>query len=168
MARKAHELDILATRAPRMAPGAALRGMALAVWIAAGSVYGQSAGPSPAGQWHTFGDGGAQPRAVIRITEANGVFTGRIVRSLVPGEDPDKLCTKCSGERHGQRLMGMAFLTGMKRVDGEFGGGEILDPDTGGVYRSNMRLSDNGRRLMVRGYVGIPLFGRSQEWVRAD
>lgn len=142
--------------------------MVLSVCVAAGSVYAQSTVHTPAGQWHTFGDGGTQPRAVIRITEADGVFTGRIVRSLVPGEDPDKLCTKCNGERKGQRLMGMAFLTGMKRGDGEYGGGEILDPDTGAVYRSTMRLSDDGRRLSVRGYIGIPLFGRSQEWVRAD
>lgn len=142
--------------------------MVFAVWITAGSVYGQSAALGPAGQWHTFGDGGTQPRAVIRITEAGGVFTGRIVRSLVPGEDPDKLCTKCGGERRDQRLMGLAFLTGMKRTGGEYSGGEILDPDTGGVYRSAMRLSDDGRRLTVRGYIGIPLFGRTQEWVRAD
>lgn len=142
--------------------------MALSVWIAASGVYGQSAVPSPAGQWHTFGDGGTQPRAVIRITETDGVFTGTIVRSLVPGEDPDKLCIKCSGERNHQRLMGMAFLTGMKRGEGEYSGGEILDPDTGGVYRSSMRLSEDGRRLTVRGYIGIPLFGRTQEWVRAD
>ncbi len=161
---------------PRVAPGALLLNIVLAIFLL---VFGRGMANSkpalvrasdvnPAGQWHTFGDGGTQRRAVIRITEADGIFTGRIVRSLVPGEDPDKLCTKCSGERKDQRLMGMAFLTGMKRVDGEYSGGEILDPDTGSVYRSAMRLSDDGRRLMVRGYIGIPLFGRSQEWVRAD
>ena len=127
---------------------------------------------SPTGDWHTFGDGGGKPRAVIRITEAGGVYTGRIVRSLVPGEDPDKICTKCTDERKDKRLNGMAFLTGMRKVDGgtvaEYGGGEILDPDTGGIYRSSMTLSPDGRRLTVRGYIVIPLFGRTQEWGRAE
>ena len=56
----------------------------------------------------------------------------------------------------------------MKFIDGAYSGGEILDPDTGGVYRSTMTLSADGRRLTVRGYIGIPLFGRTQEWVRAE
>ena len=67
-----------------------------------------------------------------------------------------------------ETLRGMAIVTGMRFIDGDSSGGEILDPDTGGVYRSSMRLSEDGRRLTVRGYIGIPLFGRSQEWVRAD
>lgn len=123
---------------------------------------------TPAGEWHTFGDGGGQPRAVVRITEAAGVYTGRILRSLVPGEDPDKLCSKCTDERKDKLLRGMAIITGMKPVDGAYSGGEILDPDTGGIYRSTMMLSADGRRLTVRGYIGIPLFGRTQEWIRAE
>ncbi len=131
-----------------------------------------AASPGPAGEWHTFGDGGGKPRAVIRITAAGGVYTGRIVRSLVPGEDPDKICSKCTDERRDKRLNGMAFLTGMRKVEdgqsGEYSGGEILDPDTGNIYRSAMTLSADGRRLTVRGYIGIPLFGRTQEWLRPE
>lgn len=152
-----------------------------ALAICAGLVHAQgadykTAARSPVGEWHTFGDGGGKPRSAIRITEAGGVYTGRILRSLVPGEDPDKICTKCTDERRDKRLNGMAFLTGMRRLDkggavaGEnvYGGGEILDPDTGGIYRSSMTLASDGKRLTVRGYLGIPLFGRTQEWLRAD
>ena len=157
----------------RMAPGAALRSMAGLICLLAlggNAAYGQAA-PSPAGEWHSFGDDGSRPRGVVRITENGGVFTGVIVRSLVPGEDPDKRCTRCTGARKEQRLNGMAIVTGMRASDaaaGEFSGGEILDPDSGAVYRSSMRLSADGRRLSVRGYIGIPLFGRSQEWLRAE
>lgn len=136
--------------------------------IASGWVRAQTGAASPAGEWRTFGDAGAKPRGVVRITERNGVFTGVIVRSLVPGEDPDKRCVKCSDARKDQLLRGMAIVTGMKAADGEYSGGEILDPDTGAVYRSYMRLSEDGHRLTVRGYIGIPWFGRSQEWVRAE
>lgn len=123
---------------------------------------------SPAGEWRTFGDDGAKPRGVVRITEKDGVFTGTIVRSLVPGEDPNKMCSRCTDERRDKLLRGMAILTGMKSVDGEYRNGEILDPDTGHTYRCILRMADNGRRLIVRGYVGIPLLGRTQEWLRAE
>jgi uncharacterized protein (DUF2147 family) len=44
-------------------------------------------------------------------------------------------------------------------------GGFIYDPESGKTYRSNMHLEPDGT-LHVRGYVGIPLFGRSETWTR--
>jgi uncharacterized protein (DUF2147 family) len=46
--------------------------------------------------------------------------------------------------------------------------GKILDPDEGQVYQCRTALLDNGRKLEVRGYIGIPLFGWSQTWVRKE
>jgi uncharacterized protein (DUF2147 family) len=31
-----------------------------------------------------------------------------------------------------------------------------------------MELTDGGKKLKVRGYVGIPMLGRSQVWVRQE
>jgi uncharacterized protein (DUF2147 family) len=31
-----------------------------------------------------------------------------------------------------------------------------------------MTLTDGGKKLNVRGYVGVPMFGRSQVWVREE
>ena len=134
----------------------------------ASEVHAQAIPASPMGDWRTFGDDGVKPRGVVRITEKDGVLTGRILRSLVPGEDPNKVCSKCTDGRKDQLLRGMAIITGMKPADGAYRDGEILDPDTGSTYRSTMTLADQGRRLIVRGYIGIPLFGRTQEWIRAD
>ncbi len=128
----------------------------------------QTTPPSALGDWRTFGDDGVKARGIVRFTEENGVLTGRILRSLVPGEDPNKLCSKCTDERKDKLLRGMAIITGMRFVDGAYSGGEILDPDSGGIYRSTMSLSADGRRLTVRGYIGIPLFGRTQGWIRAE
>jgi hypothetical protein len=36
------------------------------------------------------------------------------------------------------------------------GGGEILDPENGKTYRATLKLVDGGRRLVVRGYIGLP------------
>jgi uncharacterized protein (DUF2147 family) len=50
--------------------------------------------------------------------------------------------------------------------DGEYGGGDILDPDTGSVYRCKFRLDKDGTVLVVRGFIGISLLGRTQTWQR--
>jgi uncharacterized protein (DUF2147 family) len=43
-------------------------------------------------------------------------------------------------------------------------GGTIYDPKTGKTYRATITAEEG--RLHLRGYVGIPLFGESQTWVR--
>ncbi len=44
-------------------------------------------------------------------------------------------------------------------------GGFVYDPDAGKTYKSVMHLQANGT-LSVRGYIGIPLLGRSTVWTR--
>ena len=78
-------------------------------WLSAG-LHAQSTSPSAVGDWRTFGDDGTKPRGIVRFAEQDGVFTGRILRSLVPGEDPNKLCSKCTDERRDKLLRGMAII----------------------------------------------------------
>ena len=40
----------------------------------------------------------------------------------------------------------------------------LLDPDSGDIYKCKMWVKDDV--LTARGYIGISLFGRSQEWWR--
>ena len=49
-----------------------------------------------------------------------------------------------------------------------FEGGDILDPNNGKVYRVKLKLIDNGSKLDVRGYIGTPMLGRTQTWIRAE
>ncbi|HYS86791.1 MAG TPA: DUF2147 domain-containing protein [Bradyrhizobium sp.] len=46
--------------------------------------------------------------------------------------------------------------------------GKILDPDNGKVYSSKIWLTDGGKKLNVRGYIGVSLLGRSQIWERQE
>ncbi|MEG0344607.1 MAG: DUF2147 domain-containing protein, partial [Acinetobacter sp.] len=46
-------------------------------------------------------------------------------------------------------------------------GGKILDPNSGKIYSLKAKLSPNGKKLVLRGYVGIAVLGRSQTWIRA-
>lgn len=123
---------------------------------------------TPVGTWHTVSDVDGKPRGVIAIREVNGRLVGTARGSLVPGERNDRLCDKCPGERQGKPIFGMDILTGLRPDGDEWTGGEILDPDTGKVYKAKIRLIDGGRKLVLRGYIGVSLLGRSQTWVRAE
>jgi uncharacterized protein (DUF2147 family) len=50
--------------------------------------------------------------------------------------------------------------------NGSWQNGHILDPDSGDIYHAEMTVIDGGKKLDVRGYIGISLFGRTQTWIR--
>ncbi|WP_341248124.1 DUF2147 domain-containing protein [Cupriavidus pauculus] len=122
---------------------------------------------TPAGTWHTIDDATGKPRGVIEIAEKDGVYSGKLVKSLVPSEGPPKVCDKCTDSRKDQPIIGMTLLTGLRKTgDNEWSGGEILDPESGKLYKCEMSLADDGKKLNVRGFIGISLIGRTQTWVR--
>jgi uncharacterized protein (DUF2147 family) len=49
--------------------------------------------------------------------------------------------------------------------DGAWIDGRIYNPEDGEVYRATIRADGDGR-LVLRGYVLVPLLGRSQTWTR--
>lgn len=124
---------------------------------------------SPVGLWKNIDDITGKPKALIRITESRGELQGQIEKLyLAPGLDPNPRCDKCSGEKKDQPVLGMVFMSGLKKNGNEYTDGQILDPDDGKVYRSKLTVVDGGKKLNVRGYIGVPMFGRSQIWVRQD
>lgn len=137
---------------------------------AAGALVGgpnrATAQATAVGFWNTISDKDGKPTAVVEIHEINGELFG-VVRALLVDADPaDSVCGKCTDERKGQRIVGMEILRRMRPDGDEWSGGEILDPETGKSYRAKMKLGDGGRKLVVRGYIGFSLFGRSQTWLR--
>lgn len=126
-----------------------------------------AAPPTPEGTWRVIGDKSGVAEALVHISEHNGIYGGKIVKVFPrPGIDPAALCERCPGERKNRPVQGLTILTDMRRDGDEFSGGEILDPDSGELYRCSMKLSRDGQRLLLRGYVLIPLLGRTQTWLR--
>ncbi len=124
---------------------------------------------SPVGLWKNVDDVTGKPKAMIRITEEQGALVGRIEKLFrAPDMEQNPKCDKCEGARKDQPVVGMVFMSGLKKDGSDYNGGEILDPDNGKVYRSKITLIDGGRKLSVRGYVGVPMFGRSQVWLRQE
>lgn len=127
-----------------------------------------AAGATPAGLWRTIDDNTGKPRSLVRIHEHNGEYSAVIEKGLLATDTPDAVCDKCKDERKGQRIVGMTIVKGIKFTDGHYEGGEILDPENGKTYRCLMKLDSTGNQLEVRGYIGISLIGRSQNWTRVE
>ena len=121
---------------------------------------------SPIGLWQPL-DSAGRPLGLIRIFEANGLYYGRIEASS-PSDDRSARCTRCTDERHGQPIIGLLLMRHMRPQEGQYVGGDILDPDTGRIYRCALRLTDGGHQLIMRGFLGISLLGRSQTWQRVE
>ncbi|OWW19313.1 DUF2147 domain-containing protein [Noviherbaspirillum denitrificans] len=135
--------------------------------LAAASAMAQDA--SPIGVWKTIDDETGKPKSLVRITESNGELRGKIEKLFrESGEDPNPKCEKCEGTLKDQPVIGMTIITGMKKDGGEYNGGQILDPNNGKVYKSKMTVVDGGKKLDVRGYIGVPMLGRTQTWVRQE
>jgi uncharacterized protein (DUF2147 family) len=122
---------------------------------------------SPVGTWRSIDDKTKQERSIIRVTEENGEFKGVVEKIFdQPGDDPAHLCKECKEERKDKPIVGMTILWGLKKDGDAWAGGEILDPKNGKTYRCKMTLSDDGKSLNVRGFIGISLIGRTQTWWR--
>ena len=141
--------------------------LAMVTLFAAASAFADPV--SPAGRWKTVDDNNGKDRSFVVITEVDGELQGTIEKLIVePGEDPSPKCDKCEGARKDKPVVGMKFLWGLKKQKDRWGGGRILDPENGKIYKSWVRVVDGGRKLEVRGFVGISVLGRTQVWHKVD
>ena len=135
--------------------------------LAASTAFAQS---TPVGLWKTIDDETKQEKSLVRISEAGGVFTGKIEKLLDPAK-ASAVCEKCSDDRKNQPVAGMTIIKGVKANAEDkdlFDGGEILDPNNGKTYKVRLKPADGGKKLDVRGYIGAPLLGRTQTWIRVE
>jgi uncharacterized protein (DUF2147 family) len=125
-------------------------------------------GTSPVGLWKTIDDETGKEKSYVRISESNGQLVGKIEKLINP-KDADPKCDKCTDERKDQPVVGLTIIRNVKK-DGEelWDGGDILDPNNGKVYKVRLKPEDNGKKLNVRGYIGMPMLGRTQTWVRVE
>lgn len=136
--------------------------------IGAANVFAQ-ANTTPVGVWQTIDDNTHQPKALVQISQNDdGTLSGKVIKGLNPADNPGKRCTACTDDRKDQPILGMTIIKSMKQDGEKWDGGNILDPENGKVYKCNMRLEDGGEKLVVRGYIGVSLLGRSQTWIRQD
>lgn len=133
---------------------------------ATGAVMAQA---TPAGLWKTIDDDTKAEKSLVRITEAGGIYTGKVEKILT--DKTDAKCTECTDARKDQPVQGMVILRDIKLDPDDktqWIGGDILDPNNGKVYKVRIKTADGGKKLEVRGYIGAPLLGRTQTWIRVE
>lgn len=142
-------------------------GLATLTLLFASSALAQEA--TAVGRWTTIDDETKKPKSVIAIYEENGKLYGKIEKLFrEPNEEPNPVCDKCEGALKNQPIVGMVILRDLKKDDDEWSGGTILDPGNGKTYKCKISVEDGGKKLKVRGYIGLSLIGRTQHWVRAE
>ena len=94
--------------------------------------------------WQTYDEG--KPKGVVKITESNGVLTGKLISTV---------------SEKGQKHVGMTIISGLKADgNGKYSGGKITDPEKNKTYKLTANL--NGSNLDLKGHLGP--FSRSQTW----
>lgn len=104
----------------------------------------------------------------IRIYEEGGEYFGEIVwleEPLNENGDPKVNENAPDAQDRDDPILGLTVLKGFtEKKEGVYTNGTIYDPENGKTYKCKMTL--DGDELDVRGYVGIPAFGRTENWTR--
>lgn len=136
-----------------------------------GASIAWGAGDDILGQWNNE-DG----RAKIEIYPCDGHYCGKISwlgRPVYPPDDPGGMAGLPRVDRDNpnpalreRRLLGLQIMAGFNYSGTNiWDKGRIYDPESGKTYKSKITLV-SPQRLTIRGYVGIPLFGRTTTWTR--
>lgn len=120
---------------------------------------------SVVGQWKTVDDNSGEVKAIVELFEAKGAVNGKILR-IFDKEHPNPVCDACAedDDRYKKGIVGMEIIRGLVQEGDGYGGGSILDPENGRVYRCKIWVE--GGNLMVRGYWGP--FYRTQIWRKSS
>lgn len=106
------------------------------------------------GCWATVDDETKKLKSVVRITETNGVYSGRIVHLF---KNQDALANLPGSPK----ILGLQIIRDMKRGGKGLKDGEITDPKKGKTYSCEIWRS--GANLIVRGKIAF--IGRNQTWL---
>jgi uncharacterized protein (DUF2147 family) len=148
---------------PRTGAQPPLAAAALVLLACTGVGAARAEARSPVGLW--YAEGGA---AQVRIERCGDALCGRVVWLRSPF---DERGCDLSDERNPDRtlrsrpVVGLEVLRGLVWSGDAWSGGTIYDPASGRTYRVSAQL-DGSDRLHLRGYVGIPLLGRTTTWIR--
>jgi len=138
-------------------------GALAAAWLTMPSA-GLAADAVVTGVWLTQDD-----KAQVRIADCGDRLCGAIIALREPlGPDGQPKTDKRNRDAalHGRPIMGLQILQNFIRLDAKrWGDGTIYDPEDGDTYKCTLTL-ESPVTLIVRGYVGIPLFGKTQIWHR--
>ncbi|HEX8460850.1 MAG TPA: DUF2147 domain-containing protein [Segetibacter sp.] len=107
-------------------------------------------------------------KAHIQIFKQSGKYYGKIVWLKTPNDaatGKPKVDKKNPVESaRNKRILGLVVLRDFVYDDEEWKHGKIYNPEDGKEYKSYINLK--GKELLVRGYVGFSLLGKTEKFSR--
>ena len=138
-----------------------------------GAGTAMAANDTPVGTWKQI-DGTGKTRSIIEIAQTNGELKATIKEVLnrspkgIVRDGTPPMCTQCSGDFKNKPIVGMVNMWGVRKDGNVWDGGKILNPADGKSYKVRLSVIDNGQKLEVRGYIGVPMMGQTQIWERQE
>jgi len=115
------------------------------------------------GRWQVIDDD-SKPGGQVETYLQDGKLFGKVTQ-VRPERTPTDLCDRCSGANKNQLILGLAIIRDFHAEGDDWVGGSVLDPENGKVYRG--KIWTVGRdELHLRGFIGSPIFGRTQTWIK--
>jgi uncharacterized protein (DUF2147 family) len=119
------------------------------------------------GKWTTVDDDGVTKTSTLEIWKEGNEYKGKVLEIFDPKEK-NNICSECDEDdpRYNQKVLGMTILNKLEKVeDNLWEEGEILDPENGEIYDCKIWLDEKGN-IMIRGFIGFSLIGRTQTWLK--
>lgn len=155
--------------------------LVLGMCMVAISSSAESPGDAILGKWYT--DDNDSQVEIVKRTDANGKtkYSGTLVwfkNPVYEKDDPEAgviLHDRNNKDkaRRADPLLGLRMLKNFSydRDDKEWNAGTIYDPEVGKTYSCTINMANNptvpGQKILnVRGYIGIPTFGRTTVWTQ--
>lgn len=141
----------------------------LVVSVGSAQLPGVAAGvsPTPVGRW--YAEGGA---AQVEIAPCGEALCGRVVWLRSPFDEHGcGLHDRYNDDPslRARPIVGLEILRDLRRSERDprvWERGAIYDPTSGRTYACRLTVLDDGDRLELRGYLGVPLLGRTTTWIR--
>lgn len=116
------------------------------------------------GKWNSRDKKTGKIDSIVEIYEKNGKLFAKIIDITDP-KLKNGLCTKCKGSKKDKPALGMDVLYNLEKKKNKWIGGYGLEPRTGQYFNVYIKLV-NPNKLKIRGYAGIPIFGKTVYWER--
>ncbi len=125
------------------------------------------------GYWKSIDDRSGEALSLIEMKKMPNGKIGGVILYRYPTPDGIALttCAKCPEPYTNKPLVGLQIASGFVQNEKkplEYIHGKVLEAKTGKMYDGKGTLSPDGRRLKLRGFIGVSLLGRNQVWVRIN
>ena len=141
----------------------ACAGIVLLMVMCAASGFAQDLSPAlknAVGKWQCVQNSGKVGGAVETWIQ-EGKLYGKMIKSRDGGPVN---CDGCGGAQKGKPIVGLVVINALSANGDTWEGGTITDPESGKVYKAKVKAS--GDDLLVRGFIGFSMIGRTETWKR--